>query len=99
MFGKTTILQLAAVIKYCHVYVSSDSAPLHIAAAMRIPAVALFGPTDPGRHVPPADKIKVIRKEMPCTPCYSTKCKLGTQACMKDITANEVYLEVKKFMS
>jgi len=98
MVGKTTILQLTAVIKYCSVYVTSDSAPLHIAAAMKVPVVALFGPTDPMRHLPPADKLKVMRKELPCSPCYGTKCKLGTRICMNDITAYEVYLEVKKFM-
>lgn len=94
--GKTTILQLSALIGYCHVYVTSDSAPLHIAAAMRVPVVALFGPTDPQRHIPPGDNISVMRKPMACSPCYRTTCKLTTHACMKDITAAEVYAEIKK---
>ncbi|MBF0386806.1 MAG: glycosyltransferase [Candidatus Omnitrophica bacterium] len=96
--GKTTILQLAALIGFCHVYVSSDSAPLHIAAAMKVPVVALFGPTDPVRHIPPADRLTVVRKAIECTACYSTKCRKGTLACMKGITAAEIYGEIKKFL-
>ncbi len=96
--GKTTILQLSALIGLCDVYVTSDSAPLHIAAAMKTPVVALFGPTDPRRHIPPADHLTVIRKVLECSACYSTKCKPGTHACMKDINAREVYGEIKKFL-
>jgi lipopolysaccharide heptosyltransferase II len=99
MIGKTTILQLAAVIGYCRAYVSSDSAPLHIAAAMNVPAVALFGPTDPRRHTPPADHLTVIVKPLACAPCYGTKCKAGTHQCMKDIQAKEVYQAVRKVLA
>ena len=68
---------------------------MHVAAAMRTPVVALFGPTNPERHLPPADKMKVIcRRELPCHPCYSTTCKIKTHACMKDISAMEVFREV-----
>lgn len=96
--GKTSILQLSALIGFCHVYVSNDSAPLHIAAAMKVPVVALFGPTDPVRHTPPADVLHVIRKPLSCSPCYGTKCKIGTHACMKDITPQEVYELIKKVL-
>lgn len=99
MAGKTSLLQLAALIGYCHVYVTSDSAPLHMAAAMKVPVVTIFGPTDPKRHVPPTDKIRVIRKDLPCSPCYKPKCKSGAHLCMKDITAYDVYLEIKKLLA
>ncbi len=99
IIGKTTVLQLAALIKCCNVYLTSDSAPLHIAAAMGVPVVALFGPTDPKRHIPPADRLVVIRKEMPCSPCYKTKCKSDAHSCMKGITAQEVYSQIKKLMT
>jgi ADP-heptose:LPS heptosyltransferase len=98
--GKTNVLQLAAVIGYCKVFVTPDSAPLHIASAMGVPVIALFGPTSPERHVPPGKGVNVMTKEMECRPCYRPTCRLGgsTHACLKDITPYEVYLEIKKIL-
>ncbi len=96
--GKTNLLQLSALISLCRVYISSDSAPLHVAAAMTTPVVALFGPTNPDRHLPPGERISVISKHQSHHPCYEPKCKKGKHQCMNQITANEVFLEVKKFL-
>jgi len=95
--GKTNILQLAALIARCRVFVTPDSAPLHVASAMKVPAIALFGPTSPQRHVPPG-KVCVMTREMDCRPCYLPQCRWGVQACLKDITAYEVYLEIRKIL-
>jgi ADP-heptose:LPS heptosyltransferase len=86
--AKTNINQLACLIKRCSVYVSCDSAPLHIACAMQIPFVALFGPTDPRRHLAPAKKFVLIKKGLPCSPCYKAECR--HKECMELITAEEV---------
>ena len=88
--GKTNILQLAALIERCKVYITPDSAPLHVAAAMKIPVIALFGPTDPQRHMPPSSKHIVLRQELKCSPCYSGVCKIKTHLCMKQITPEQV---------
>jgi len=93
--GKTSILQLAALIKRCRVYISPDSAPLHVAAGMQVPIIAFFGPTDARRHMPPADKSVILHKAMKCSPCYSGICKIKTHACMNDILPEEV---AKKIM-
>lgn len=87
--GKTNITQLAALIKRCRVYVTGDSAPMHIASAMGTDFVALFGPTDPRRHLEPVDKSIVIKKEVNCAPCYKSSC--GKNTCMEKISAEEVY--------
>ena len=94
--GKTTVNQLASLIKRCAVYISADSSPLHIAAAMKTPIIAFFGPTDPARHMPPAKDYLIIRKELPCSPCYKSKCK--HKKCMNMITAEEVLTGVDKFL-
>jgi ADP-heptose:LPS heptosyltransferase len=86
--AKTTINQLAALIESCSVYISADSAPLHIAAAVGTPFVALFGPTEPSRHLVPVKKYVLIKKVLPCSPCYRSKCK--TSKCMQSISAEEV---------
>jgi len=92
--GKTTILQLAALIKRCKAYISPDSAPLHLAAGMRVPIIALFGPTDARRHMPPADKCDILHKPMNCSPCYSGVCRIKTHACMNGISPEEVARKV-----
>ncbi|MGE5308076.1 MAG: GT4 family glycosyltransferase PelF [Deltaproteobacteria bacterium] len=86
--GKFTVNQLACLVRKCSAYISADSAPLHIAAAVSTPFIALFGPTDPKRHLPPARKFVLLRKEMPCSPCYRSKC--GRGRCMAAITPEEV---------
>jgi lipopolysaccharide heptosyltransferase II len=94
--GKTTVNQLACLIKRCNVYISADSAPLHIAAASGVPFIALFGPTDPRRHLPPAKEYVVIKKDLPCRPCYKPKCK--TKKCMKSIKPEEVLEAIDKLL-
>ncbi|MBP7216045.1 MAG: lipopolysaccharide heptosyltransferase II [Candidatus Omnitrophica bacterium] len=94
--GKTTINQLACLIKRCAVYVSCDSAALHVAAAVGTPCVALFGPTDSRRHVPPARACVILQKTLPCSPCYRSTCKHTT--CMTQITPEEVLAAIDKLI-
>ena len=94
--GKTTINQLACLIKKCSVYISSDSAPLHVASAVGTPFIALFGPTDPRRHVLPAKDGITIKKDLSCSPCYKSKCK--TKKCMELIEPKEVLEAIEKLL-
>ncbi|MDP2939240.1 MAG: GT4 family glycosyltransferase PelF [Candidatus Omnitrophota bacterium] len=94
--GKTTILQLACLIKKCGVFVSADSAPLHVAAAVGVPIVALFGPTSPARHMPSAKNFIVIKRDISCSPCYKPECK--DIVCMKYISAKEVLDAIEKLI-
>ncbi len=98
LVGKTDLLQLAVLIKRCKVYVTPDSAPMHLAAAMGTPFVGLFGPTDPRRHLPPAKNFAVLKKELPCVPCYSSRCRIKTHACLLGIAPEEVAAEIKRLM-
>ena len=86
--GKTTLWQLGALVKRCDFYVSADSGPMHISAALGTRTIALFGPTDPARHGPHGVGHQVIRKDMPCSPCYRRKCK--SRKCMLAIQAEDV---------
>ncbi len=95
--GKTTVNQLACLIKHCAVYICADSSPLHIAAAMGTPFVALFGPTDARRHLPPSKNGVLLQKEMPCSPCYKPKCK--SVKCMESITTEEVLAAVDSLLN
>lgn len=96
--GKTTILELANLIKRCSVYITPDSAPMHIASAIGTPFIALFGPTDPLRHIAPSDNYVVLKKDLKCSPCYSPNCLKGFR-CMKDITVEEVFETAEEILS
>jgi ADP-heptose:LPS heptosyltransferase len=94
--GKTSINELAVLIKRCDVFISADSSPLHIASAVGTPFIALFGPTDQRRHLPPGKNYIVINKGLDCSPCYKTKCR--TKRCMVEITPAEVFAAVEKLI-
>ncbi len=96
--GQTSIGQLMALIKRSSALVTPDSAPMHIAAGVKTPFVALFGPTDPRRHVPPAGAHKIVSKKKKCGPCYKPVCKEG-YVCMRSITVDEVIDALKGFIS
>ncbi len=94
--GKTSINELAVLIKKCNVFISADSSPLHIASAVGTPFIALFGPTDYRRHLPPGKNHIVINKNLNCSPCYKTKCR--SKRCMIQISPSEVLAAVKKLL-
>lgn len=87
--GRTSITELGALIRRCQAFVSSDSAPMHVAAALGVPLVALFGPTDPKRHLVPPPSYQVLWKGVHCSPCYLRSCPIG-HICMKKIGVPEV---------
>jgi len=95
--GKTGVLQLASLIRHCRVYITTDSAPLHIAASMGVPFITLFGPTDPLRHIPDVKNYKVLKSNMRCSPCYKPSCIKGNR-CMKRIKAEDVLAAVEEFL-
>jgi ADP-heptose:LPS heptosyltransferase len=95
--GKTDILELAALIGRCTVYITSDSAPMHVAASMGVPLVALFGATDPQRHAPKVAYCRIMKSDVKCSPCYKPTCPRGNQ-CMKKIAVEDVLGAVSEFI-
>jgi heptosyltransferase II len=87
--GLTTLPQLAALIKLCSVLLTNDSGPMHIAAALGTPLVALFGSTNEIITGPYKTGI-VIHKHVECSPCYKRVCPIDFK-CMKRIESDEVY--------
>jgi 3-deoxy-D-manno-octulosonic-acid transferase/heptosyltransferase-1 len=88
--GKTSLKTLTALLERVDLLVTNDSGPMHIAAALKAPVVALFGPTNPGLTGPYGDGHIVIRKEMECSPCLRRPCIHGRPVCMEAITVEEV---------
>ena len=88
--GRTSLKSLAALYAKARVVVSTDTGPMHVAAAVGTPVVALFGPTAPWRTGPYGEGHRIIRLGLPCSPCLKKQCQYGTTACMTDIPVDEV---------
>ncbi|MDQ2731508.1 MAG: lipopolysaccharide heptosyltransferase I, partial [Armatimonadota bacterium] len=75
LFGKTSLRMFAALAANSEMYVGCDTGPMHLAAAVGVPVVALFGPTDPARWHPWTDgPYRVVRLGLPCSPCGGITC-------------------------
>ncbi len=93
--GKTNLRQLMALIKLCAFFITNDSGPMHMASALGIPLVALFGSTNDVR-TSPYNGGTVIHKHVSCSPCYLRKCPYTHFRCMKEISVDEVYSHIAR---
>ncbi|PKN76517.1 MAG: lipopolysaccharide heptosyltransferase I [Deltaproteobacteria bacterium HGW-Deltaproteobacteria-10] len=88
LVGETTLSELAYLYKKAQLVLTTDSGPMHLAAAVGTEVVALFGPTDAKRTGPYGEGHKIIRTDLPCSPCFLKKCP--TIKCMQDISPEQV---------
>ncbi|MDP2750656.1 MAG: glycosyltransferase family 9 protein [Nanoarchaeota archaeon] len=99
--GELTLKQSFGLIGKCKIFVSNDTGPMHIAAAMGVPTLGLFGPNTPVRFAPYGKKNISIYHRKACSPCINVhkgqvrECKEGID-CMSDISAEEVIEAVEK---
>lgn len=94
--GLTSLRELASLIKLCKVLLTNDSGPMHIAAAVGTPLVALFGSTNEV-VTGPYQTGTVIHKHVSCSPCYQRVCPIDFR-CMKKIESDEVYQEIVRVL-
>lgn len=95
--GLTTLRELASLIKLCSVLLTNDSGPMHMAAAVGTPLVALFGSTNEIATGPYKTGV-VIHKHVECSPCYKRVCPIDFR-CMKRIETDEVYDALVKILN
>ena len=93
--GKTSLRELAALISGCEVFISGDTGPLHFAAALKKPLIAMYGPTKAERTGPyGSDNIAILTTSAECAGCLKRHC--GDWHCMYDITPDMAYEEYLK---
>jgi ADP-heptose:LPS heptosyltransferase len=93
---------LAAVLGRARALVAGDTGPLHLAAAVGTPVVALYGPTDPVRWGPLGVPHRVVSLSLPCAPCSDhggPRCPLGTHACMRDLAVGRVAEALRELLA
>jgi heptosyltransferase II len=92
--GKTTLLEMASLVKKCAVVVTGDSGPMHIAVSQQVPVIALFGPSDPVRYAPYRQQEAVILSARDCLCCGLHECQ--GHECMKEISVDEVLKKINE---
>jgi lipopolysaccharide heptosyltransferase I len=93
---RTSVPELLPYIKKARLFVSGDTGPLHLASALGVPAVAIFGPTDPARNGPFGEGDVTVWKEVECSPCYKTRCPGFGNVCLTSIEVEDVVAAVRK---
>lgn len=94
--GQTTLREMMALIQQCSLFLTNDSGPMHVASALNIPLIALFGSTSDTTTGPYRGGI-VIHKKVACSPCYRRECPIDFR-CMKQITVDEVFNHLENRM-
>lgn len=93
--GKTNLREAVALIERCRLFITNDSGLMHVAAALDIPLIAIFGSTNPVTTGPINSRSHIVRVPTPCSPCLKPECP-EDHRCMKDITVNRVYAVVEE---
>ncbi len=98
--GETTLRELAALLSLADCLVTNDSAPMQIAYEIKVPVVAIFGPTSEKKFGRISDTNAIVRKNLPCTPCESAHCLISDiKACLLEIPPDDVYQACLKILS
>lgn len=96
--GKTTLAEFFELAATCTAYLTNDSGPMHVAAALGVPTVAVFGATDHAGTGPASRSARVVRHEVDCSPCLLRECPID-HPCMKGMEVERVVGEALKLVA
>jgi len=98
--GTTSLPEMIEWVRLCDLMVTNDTGPMHVAAALGKPLVALFGPTEPRRTGPYGQLENVLRIELPCSPCLKSYCTYEkNNECLNAISPAMVFERAQKQFS
>jgi len=95
--GRTTLRELMALAGQARVFVTNDTGPMHLANALGVAVVAVFGPTDPAATGPLSPPAAVLKKDVPCWPCLYRTCPYDHR-CMQRIGAEDVFAAARPYL-
>jgi heptosyltransferase-2 len=96
--GKTRLEEAIALISMCNLFITNDSGLMHVAAALDIPLIAIFGSTNPVTTGPRSKRSKIVRVPIDCSPCLKPECPKGHLKCMDQIDVDMVFEVVKDLL-
>ena len=96
--GLTNLAEAIDLISFAQACVSNDSGLMHVAAALNVPVIAIYGSTSPEFTPPLAEKVELLTTEIDCRPCFQRKCPLGHLRCLKDIQPTLVSQSVNRLL-
>jgi heptosyltransferase-2 len=96
--GKTPISDLPALLSQCHLFIGNDSGAMHVAAAVGLPVVAVFGPTDPFGTAPVTPRCSIVQEKPYCSPCFLRRCPTDHR-CMARVTPDAVEAAARQWIS
>jgi heptosyltransferase-2 len=96
MAGRTSLAEFIELAAACHVFLTNDSGPMHIASALGVPTVAVFGATDHLATGPTGELSRVVREPVDCSPCLLRECPIDHR-CMTHVSARRVASEALSF--
>jgi heptosyltransferase II len=96
--GKTAIAELPALLSRCQLFVGNDSGAMHVASAVGLPVVAIFGPTDPFGTAPVTPKCTIVQEKPYCSPCFLRRCPTDHR-CMTRVSAESVTAAARAWLA
>lgn len=96
--GKTEIADLPGLLSQCHLFLGNDSGAMHVAAAVGLPVIAVFGPTDPFGTAPVTTKSSIVQVKPYCSPCFLRRCPTDHR-CMKSVLPEMVEEAAKPWLA
>ena len=89
--GQTSLVEAIDLIAACDAVVSNDSGLMHVAAAVGVPLVAIYGSSTPDYTPPLTDHAAILYRRLDCSPCFERSCPFGHTECLTGIGVDEVY--------
>ncbi len=95
---KTSVSEMTALINNCTLIIANDSGPMHISAALGVPTLGIFGPTDPEKHGPYSENSDyIIKSDLHCIICNKLTCPFNHE-CMKELDVNDILIKLKSLL-
>ncbi|MDO8672298.1 MAG: glycosyltransferase family 9 protein [Dehalococcoidia bacterium] len=99
LVGKLSLLETAAVLERCALFIGNDSGPMHLAAAVDTPVVTFFGPSEPNKYRPYMVNYRLIQRSLACRPCDHVHCSQSNNICMTEIGAADIIAAAEEFLA
>ncbi len=95
--GQTTLAQFIDLAAGCELFLTNDSGAMHIASALGVPTIAIFGATDDAATGPTGQKARVVRQSVECSPCLLRECPIDHR-CMQRVSVQQVVEEALQLL-